>query len=148
MEESTGPTGPISIEEYYGLTPSLTPAPAPAPPITIDDLISSAEVVKKKEEDDKAILESIGNMTSDTLKSKLLSWALAGFPNVYELDRIVIQTPSKCSDGVVRNLADYIEFCSGKPLYEHVAVLQEKVTGMTISYANMGTYIAIVVTKN
>ena len=141
-EESSGPTGPISIEEYYG----ITPAPPP-PPISIDDLISSSEVVKKKEDDDKAILESIGTMSNDALKSKLLTWALAGFPNVYELMKITIAPPTICSDGVVRNLSEYIVFCSGKPIQDHVAALQEKVTGMTISFANMGGYIAIVVTK-
>jgi len=141
-EESTGPTGPISIEEYYG----MAPAPPPAP-ITIDDLLSSSELVKKKEEDDKALLESIGAMSLTELKSKLLTWALAGFPNVYELMKVTINLPTVCSDGVTRGLADYIEFCSGKPIQDHVAVLQEKVTGMSISFANMGSYIAIVVTK-
>jgi len=141
-EESTGPTGPISIEEYYG----MAPAPPPAP-ITIDDLLSSSELVKKKEEDDKVILESIGAMSVVDLKSKLLTWALAGFPNVYELMRVTITPPTLCSDGVTRGLAEYIEFCSGKPIQDHVSVLHGKVSGMTISFANMGAYIAIVVTK-
>lgn len=142
MEESSGPTGPIDINEYYG----LAPAPAPAP-ISIDELLQSSEVLVKKENDDKALLESIGKMSKAVLKEKLLSWALLNFPNAYELMPITIQPPSKCSDGVTRNLTDYIQFCSGKTIQEHVAVLQEKVTGMTISFANMGSHIAVVVTK-
>ena len=138
-EESTGP---ISIEEYNG----VTPAPPPAP-ITIEDLLSSTEALQKKEADDKSAIESIASISTETLKSKLLNWALAGFPNVYELMRVSIQPPNVCSDGVVRTLSEYIQFCSGKPIQDHVAVLQEKVTGMTISFANMGGYIAIVVTK-
>lgn len=140
--EETGPTGPVSIEEYYG----LTPAPPPAP-ISIEDLLTTTEVLVKKEADDKISLESIGNMSSVELKSKLLTWALKGFPNVHELHQVTIQPPAVCSDGVTRGLAEYIEFCSGKPIQDHVAVLQGKVTGMTISFANMGGYIAIVVTK-
>jgi hypothetical protein len=139
MEESTGP---ISIELYYTTVP-----PPPPAPITIDDLLNSVEVLTKKEADDKAILEGIGNISHDTLKSKLLSWATAGFPNVYEIHRVTINPPAQCSDGVVRNLADYIQFCSGKTIQEHVAILADKVTGMVISFANMATYIAIVVSK-
>ena len=124
----------------------LTPPPPP-PPITINDLLNSVEVIQQKELEDKLTLESIGNISHDTLKSKLLSWATSGFPNVYEVHRITIVPPDQCSDGVTRNLSDYITFCSGKTINEHVDLLAAKVTGMAISFANMGTYIAIVVSK-
>jgi hypothetical protein len=133
---------PISIDSY------LNPAPAPAPaPITIDDLLNSVEVLQQKEAADKIALEGIGNISHDTLKTKLLSWATAGFPNVYEIHRVSISPPNQCSDGVTRNLSDYIVFCSGKTISEHVDILAAKVTGMTISFANMGNFIAIVVSK-
>lgn len=122
--------------------------PPPPQPITIDDLLNSVEVVQQKERDDKSALESIGNMSHDTLKTKLLSWASAGFPNVYEIHRVTIIPPVQCSDGVTRNLSDYITFCSGKTINEHVDLLAAKVTGMSISFANMSNYIAIVVSKN
>lgn len=133
---------PISIADYM----NVTPAPPPAP-ITIDDLLSTVEMIQQKEAQDKLTLEGIGAMSHDTLKAKLLNWATAGFPNVYEVYRVSITPPAQCSDSVVRNLEDYIQFCSGKTIQEHVAVLGAKVTGMDISFANMGNYIAIVVTK-
>jgi len=136
------PNEPIGINDVMNLTP-----PPPPPPITIDDLLSSVEVLTQKENEDKALLEGIGNMSHDTLKNKLLSWATAGFPNVYEITRVTINPPALCSDGVNRNLADYIVFCSGKTINEHVEVLASKVTGMNITFANMGSYIAIVVSK-
>jgi hypothetical protein len=136
------PSEPIGMNDVMNLTP-----PPPPPPITINDLLSSVEVLTQKENQDKVALEGIGNMSHDTLKNKLLSWATAGFPNVYEITRVTITPPALCSDGVNRNLADYIVFCSGKTISEHVEVLAAKVTGMNITFANMGTYIAIVVSK-
>lgn len=138
---------PITIDS---ITPQLDPnyvAPPPAP-ITIDDLLNSVEVLTKKEADDKSLLEGIGTISHQELKNKLLSWVTAGFPNVYEITRVTINPPPLCSDGVNRDLADYIVFCSGKTINEHVNVLASKVTGMTISFANMGSYIAIVVSKS
>lgn len=119
----------------------------PPPVITMNDILSSVEVVSQKEQADKATLESIGNIPFDHLKNKLLVWATLGFPNVYEIHRLTITTPTVCSDGVVRNLADYIEFCSGKTIQDHVASLQQRVQDMLITFANMGTYIAVVVSK-
>lgn len=119
----------------------------PLPPITMDDLITSTQFILKKEADDKLVLEGISNIPQSQLKDKLLEWAIAGFPNVYEIYKIVITPPTICSDGIVRNLPDYIVFCSGKPIYDHVSALQQKVTGISISFANMGTHISIVASK-
>lgn len=141
-EEQPVTEQPISIDSYLNPTP-----PPPPAPITIDDLLNSVEVLQQKEAQDKIALESIGTISHETLKTKLLSWATAGFPNVYEITRVTISPPNQCSDGVTRNLADYIVFCSGKTINEHVAILAAKVTGMTISFANMGNFIAIVVSK-
>jgi hypothetical protein len=143
--DNTESTGPISIQDINSEPGTTTEVFAP---ITIDDILNSVEVITKKEADDKAILESIGAMPVDTLKEKLLQWAKLGFPNVYEIQKIIITPPTKCSDGVTRNLPSYIEYCSGKPIQDHVALLQSKVSGMTISFANMNVYIAIVVSKN
>lgn len=130
------------------LIPFVPPPPPPPPaPITIDDLLNTVEILQKKEADDKALLETIGTMSLDELKTKLIAWAKAGFPNMYELSRVTITPPSTCSDGVRRELLDYIQFCSGKPIYEHVNVLNEKTSGMTIAYTKDQNSIVIVVSK-
>jgi len=126
----------------------INPAPPPPPaPISLDDLLATNQMLLKKEAEDKAILEAMGNTSHETLKSKLIVWATAGFPNVYEIDRLSITPPTLCSDGISRDLASYIQFCSGKPIQDHISPLQAKVTGIAISFANMGGYISIVVTK-
>jgi hypothetical protein len=146
MNEPAPPPPPITIDEQY--TPSFINEPAPPPPpITIDDLLQSIEVVQQKESVDKSVLDNIGSISSSDLKTKLIAWAVAGFPNVYEIYQVTIVPPETCSDGVQRSLSDYIFFCSGKTIHEHVAVLQEKVTNITVSFANMGTHISIVVSK-
>lgn len=127
-------------------TTLIDPVPPP-PPIGIDDLLNSIEVIQKKEADDKLLLESIGNLSQEELKSKLISWAIAGFPNTHEIHTITILPPSICSDGVTRDLPGYIAFCSGKTIHEHIDLLQQKVTNISVSFANMGTHISIVVSK-
>lgn len=126
--------------------PNYVPPPPP-PPIGITDLLNSVQVIAQKEADDKILLEGISTIPFDTLRTKLISWAVAGFPNVYEIHQISISPPTICSDGVARTLADYIVFCSGKSISEHVAGLQEKVADIVVSFANMGSYISIVVSK-
>lgn len=141
--DATQPVAPtISMDE-------LNPVPViiPPPPISLNDILSSIEVITQKEKDDKALLEGLATMPYDTLKTKLVSWATIGFPNVYEIQRLVITPPPTCSDGASRSLADYIEFCSGKTMQEHVAGLQSRVQDMVITFANMGSYIAVVVSR-
>ena len=132
-------------EQVEGMPP-VAPAPAP-PPITLDDIMNSVEFIRQKELSDKNTLEGIGNMSSDSLKSQLVLWGTAGFPNAYVILQVPIQPPTVCSDGVTRDISDYIQFCSGKTIQEHVQLLQDKVVGINISFANFGSYVGIVVSK-
>lgn len=129
IEVPTGPTGPTNI-------------------ISLQDILSTVEVVQRQEAEDKAKLEGIGTISFETLKASLIQWANAGFPNAYEIHRVYIIPPSVCSDGVVRNLADYIVFCSGKTIHGHVDVLHQRTPDIEVSFANMGGYIGIVVSKS
>ena len=115
--------------------------------ITLADILNATELVRQKEIADKSSLESIGNVTFDSLRSKLIQWGILGFPNAFTLMEISIIPPQTCSDGVVRGLADYIVFCSGKTINEHVDLLQQKLPDMIVSFANMSGNVAIVVSK-
>lgn len=138
---ATGTTEPLS--EVTGMTGSSGP-----PTISLQDIITSIEVVQNQELQDKASLEAIGTISFNTLKASLIQWANAGFPNAYEIYRVNINPPTVCSDGVTRNLADYIVFCSGKTIAEHVDVLHQRTPDINVSFANMGGYIGIVVSKS
>jgi hypothetical protein len=111
--------------------------------------MSATEVLQQKEVADKATLESIGSMSLDTLRTNLVRWTMLGFPNAWPILLVTVTPPSVCSDGTTRSLEEYISFCSGKTLTEHVAALQAKVSSadIRIGFANLGGAIAVVVTK-
>jgi hypothetical protein len=48
---------------------------------------------------------------------------------------------------VTRNLADYITFCSGKSIQEHVAVLQGMLPDIAVAFCYTGASIQIVVSR-
>lgn len=116
--------------------------------ISLADILSAVEVLQQKEAADGTALNAIGNATFESLRPTLITWAGLGFPVAYTLMEIPIQPPPQCSDGVTRDLASYVTFCSGKTIQEHVDLLQAKLTGLSVSYANLGYAIGIVVTRS
>ena len=150
--ESTGPTGGVETgptgDIGTGPTGSIMPMPMPEPVpdfLSLDDILSDQEIIVAKEASDKAIIDQIGSQHVTALKPKLVEWIGRGKPHAYPVMLLSIQPPSKCSDGVERNLPDYITFCSGKSIQEHVGLLQAKLSGMNVSFANIGGQVAIVV---
>lgn len=149
---STGPAGQTSDSTGsvgIGQVPNITVSTGPAAPvvITLADILSATEIVRQKEAADKSALESIGSVTFDSLRTKLIQWATSGFPNAFTLMEVFVSPPAVCSDGVTRDLANYIIHCSGKTLAEHVAALQAKLPDIVVSFANTGASIAIVISK-
>lgn len=131
----------------YGPGWNLILAPPKPDILSLEDLISDSEVLAQQEQKHKTDIEGISSMTTTSLKPVLLQWAKQGFPGLFEIYRLTITPPTVCSDGIVRTLGDYIEFCSGKPLHEHVDELKKKLTGMDVGFVNYGSYISIVVSK-
>lgn len=115
--------------------------------LTLSDLLSDQSVVVAKEQADKTLLETIGNQVVGNLRPKLVEWVLKGQPDAFPILSLEIHPPSVCSDGLPRNLPDYIEFCSGKTINDHVALLQAKLPDIHVSFANIGGVTTIVVLK-
>ena len=120
---------------------------APPPRVTMADILAAQEVLVQTEAMDCAILNSIGQMSADALRSILIRWATAGFPNAYPIQDITVTPPPRCSDGVTRSLAEYITFCSGKTIQEHIAVLQDMLPDIAVAFSYTGTSIQIVVSR-
>ncbi len=133
-------------------TPQYPPAmypddpPGPPPPdiLTLADLLSDQSVVQSKEEEDKNTLETIWNRPVSDFRPKLVEWVLKGKPSAFPLFLLDIKPPPRCSDGEVRDLATYIEFCSGKSIADHVALLQAKLPDIQLSFMNLNGSIAVV----
>ena len=96
---------------------------------------------------DLRVGNTIGTITFESLRASLLQWGARGFPNAYVVHEVPIAAPSVCSDGVVRNLTDYIPFCSGKTIQGHIASLQARLPDIAVSFAYSGTAILIVVSR-
>lgn len=115
--------------------------------IRLADILSATEVVLRKEAYDRAVLETINQITFETLKTNLIQWATVGFPNAHPIHVMPIFPPSVCSDGVTRTLGDYVTFLMGKPIGELIAGLQDRCPDFVISYATSGADVVLVVTK-
>lgn len=128
MEETN--SNPPSVSDPY---PFITLEPTPPPPlITIEELLQLKEVIERKENQDRVVCGQI-NLPYDALRQKLLDWAIAGFPSAYEISRVQIEPPSKCSDGVTRNIYEYIQYLSNKSLDEHLQMIRDQVSGIRVS---------------
>ncbi len=113
--------------------------------LSLDDLVNDHASLVAKEDTDKSLLNQIGSQHVSALKPKLVEWFSLGKPCAYPILSLNITPPGKCSDGVSRNLPDYITFCSGKSIEEHVGLLQAKLSGISVSFANIQGQVAIVV---
>jgi hypothetical protein len=122
--------------------------PTPPPPIRLEDILGSQELLVAQETNDRVSLESIGTISYDILKPRLIQWAAGGFRNATTIYEIPMTAPPLCSDGQARSLQDYIQFVSGKSIGDHVAVLQARLPDFVVSYAYSGSFIMIVVSKD
>lgn len=136
------------VMDISGLYPSTSHPGPPVPDIlTLADLLADHDVVLAKEAADKALLDSIGGQSVQGLKPKLLEWMMKGKPDGFPILSLDVKPPAQCSDGVNRSLPDYIEFCSGKSIVEHVGLLQAKLPDITVSFANLGGMVCVTVLK-
>jgi hypothetical protein len=126
---------------------SGTQIPLPPPKITIADILAAQEVLLQTEATHKTLLDGIWQIDTVGLRSKLVTWGTLGFPNAYVVYEIPINPPSVCSDGVTRDLASYITFCSGKTIHQHVALLQDLLDDILVSFSYTGSSIHVVVSK-
>lgn len=125
----------------------FVPAP-PAPSILrLDDILSHSTVLLQKEAADAATLAAIGNPDMSMLRDRLVAWAVTGFAGSVRIAEIAVVPPPQCSDGVTRDLGDYIQFVSGKNVYEHLALLGEKLPDFRVSFVYMGSTIHFTVSK-
>ena len=84
------------------------------------------------------------NLDFTVLKGNLLTWANLGFPFSYIAYVFIVKCPPiqksmyECSDGVVRNIYDYIPFFLGRPVVDLIANYQAQLQGIILTIS-LGT---------
>ena len=120
----------------------------PVPDIlTMSDILGEHAILVAKEQADGNALRSFGTASVLGLKPVFVEWASKGFPDNYPLLKVDISPPSICSDGVIRSLPEYIEFCSGNSLSHHIGLLQAKLPDIRVAYANLGGSLAAILSR-
>jgi hypothetical protein len=142
MDISGGSVMDISTGEYnFQIEP-----PAPTV-IRLDDLLSHSTILLQKEATDAATLAAVGNPDMNSLRDRLVAWAVTGFAGSVRIAEISVTPPAQCSDGVVRDLGDYIQFISGKTVYEYLDILAQKLPDFRVAFVYMGSSIQFMVSK-
>lgn len=132
----------VSGSSVYTSGPTGPSAP---PTLTLADIVAAQEVLVQREANDKSKLESVGAISINELRTKLIGWAVAGFPNNYVIHTLDITPPPLCSDGVARSLPEYIQFCSGKSFADLLVGLQAMLPDITVTYSTTPPQIFVMV---
>jgi hypothetical protein len=128
--------------------PSAATGSAP-PPLVVDiaELIASHGAVLTQEAADRTTLSVLLNETRENLRPQMFTWAAAGFPAIYVVQQFTVSPPASCSDGVTRNVYDYVVYLLGKNMGEVIADIQALCVGVQISYSFQGNTLRIHVSK-
>ena len=156
VEDTTGPTGdvtgPTGPTGYIGPDMSLFPSAATGtvedPNIaTLDELLASFGVLVNKETADKATVSVLLNGSRDSMRSSLFQWATIGFPAIWVVQSFTLDPPPMCSDGGVRNVQEYFNYCLGRDLNDVVQEIRPKMVGIALSMSFSGNTLRLHVSK-
>ena len=115
-------------------------ADVPNPIISISDLVSSAEVVVAKESLHRRVISTLSTVFhEDGTKENLVLWALGGFRPGFVVKALPFEPPIICSDGVKREIAEYMNYVSTPyTVAEHFAALESCLPGIQVTYSFSG----------
>jgi len=130
------PPAPLPITNPAEYVITITEGATPF--LSLEDLLSSQEILLQIEQLNKTNLELL-NVT--TLKKNLLAWAAAGFTDSINVYSFPIQKPPlvsglyTCSDGVNRTIWDYIVFFLGYPILTLVERIQANLRDIKLTFS-------------
>jgi len=141
----------VGLPPFRASFPEPTVSTSSAPPpmvIDISELLASHAVVQATEATDRATLSVLLNETRETLRPQMFVWAAAGFPAVYVVQQFTVSPPAICSDGVARNVYDYVVYLLGQEMGPTIAAIQALCVGVEISYSFQGNTLRIHVSRS
>lgn len=112
----------------------------PNPIVSIGDLISSADVIRAKESLHRRVISTMSTIFhEDTTKENLVLWALSGFSPAFVVKELNFEPPIVCSDGVKREIAEYMNFVSTPyTVADHFTALEACLPGIQVTYSFSG----------
>ena len=116
--------------------------------LTLDQLMTTQNSARQQETTDRTDLQALVTPNMNQLNPLFIQWAASGFPDNYTLLSFNIVSPSPCSDGVTRNMYDYISFLIGMDMSAAIVRFDGFFQGMTIAYNMTGSTLTIVVSKS
>jgi hypothetical protein len=140
---------PQEEEIVQNLTPQEVPDTSSLVVIRLSDLLTDTEVLKQKELQDRQIVDALENPDFTHLRQKLIQWTTSGFPYAFPVFSISVTPPQVCSDGVVRNLCDYIAYVAGMSIETKLKKLEAKLEGIKVlnSYSETSKTMTVHVAK-
>jgi hypothetical protein len=149
----TGMTGPIGVvapenTALYSLFPSAATGPVEPPHIvTMDELMASLGAIVTKEAVDKQTASILLHETRETLRAPLFQWAAIGFPDVWVVQTFTLDPPPMCSDGAVRGVQEYFNYCLGRDINDVIEDIRSKMVGVSLSISFQGNTLRLHVSK-
>jgi hypothetical protein len=134
---------PSMIAAMSSNADNITPSVPVPTVIDISELLESQAAVQAQEATDRATLSVLLNQKRETLRPQLFIWAAAGFPAIYVIQQFTVSPPAVCSDGVARNVYDYVVYLLGQEMGPTIAAIQALCVGIEISYSFMGNTLRI-----
>jgi hypothetical protein len=109
----------------------------PNPIVSIDDLATNADVIRAREALHRRVISTLSSVfNEDSTKENLVTWALGGFRPGFTVKELPFEPPIVCSDGVKREIAEYMNFVSTPyTVAEHFAALEACLPGIQVTYS-------------
>lgn len=137
------PAGP-TLEQMISTMRGNTGAYKPYVPLTPQQVVANA---KAAETADLALLAPFKTPNTTTLNASMTAWVTAGNKPVYVILSIKLSPPSKCSDGVVRGLYEYISWLINVDVGAQTRSISASFPGKDISYSVSGATLRLHVSK-
>lgn len=120
---------------------SFEQSDVPDPILTIDELSANADVVRAREALHRRVVSTLSSVFhEDHTKEQLIGWALGGFRPGYTVRELIFDPPLVCSDGIKRDIAEYLNFVSTPhTIAEHFSALESCLPGIQVTYSFSST---------
>ena len=106
--------------------------------VSLDEIMNSHNTLIEIENQNKVTFNSLNFVQ---FKANLYKWAAMDYPDSFLAYSFpVILPPSfnsfyNCSDGISKNIWDYIPYCMGSSIVDWMNEYQTKVNGITLSFS-------------